>query len=272
MEEGLRKKVLQSRRILIIGPIDTGKSYTFRQIIELLKGKERFVALDSDVGQSSLGLPTTLNLEEYSLNGNLVKKSFFFYGFTSPRSYPFRFLTGFFKLLAPYVSRGIKIVVDTTGYVEPPYALYMKQQKAEFLQPDLILLFGRERLQPDWDWFIKLHKRKIIQVEVSPKVRSRNMNERARYRRERFTSYFEGAKEAAVPRNYLLPIKPGAEPKEGNLLCFRNRAGKDLFLGVIKQVGEQEVKVLIPADAEPTPYVLFSPYCYMTEEQQNAQD
>lgn len=271
MEEALKKKVLSCRRILLIGPVDTGKSYRFRHIIELLKGRERFVALDSDVGQSSLGLPTTINLEEYSQNGTLVKKAFFFYGFTSPRSYPFRFLTGFFKLLAPYVSKGIKVVVDTTGYVEPPFALYLKQQKAELLQPDLIVLLGRERLQPEWDWFIKFHSWRILELKVSPEARRRDMAERARYRKERFSRYFEKTKEVALPLRYLIPLKPGAEPKPGNLLSFRNRSGKDLFLGVIKDIAEKEAVVLIPEDREPTSYVVFSPYCFNAEEV-NAQD
>jgi len=51
---------LLHRRILIIGPVDSGKSFLFRKIIELWKKRGyRFTAIDTDVGQSTLGLPTT---------------------------------------------------------------------------------------------------------------------------------------------------------------------------------------------------------------------
>jgi len=237
------------RRILIIGPVDSGKSFLFRKIIELWKKRGyRFTAIDTDVGQSTLGLPTTIT------SMNREGKQFFFYGFSSPRAHPFRFLSGVSRM-----NKQGRIVVDTTGYVEFPHGLEIKKAKIEILQPDLVVAFPSS--DHSWEEFIASISTKVVKMERDPNVKRRGPKERAIHRIRKFQEFFKKTRETVIPRASLFPVKLGITPEKGALLSFR-KANKDLFLGYIKEVGNEWVSAVIPADREPTSTVLFSSYLF----------
>jgi len=239
--------LLTHRRILILGPVDSGKSHLFRRIIELWGRRGyRFSALDLDVGQSTLGLPTTINC----LCGRVHR--FFFYGFTSPRVSPLRFLAGLSRL-----NRGGRLVADTTGYVEVPHGLELKANIMEVLRPDLVIAFSLK--EPHWQAYLRSLSCRVIFSEKSPQARRRGPAEREKYREGKFHAYFRETERGVVTRKNLVPIRPGYSPSPGNLVSFR-RDGMDLFLGWIEEVGEREVVVSYPAGRKPTEEVIFSYY------------
>ncbi len=244
MEERL---LLIHRRILILGPVDSGKSHLFRRIIELWERRGyRFSALDLDVGQSTLGVPTTINC----LCGRV--RRFFFYGFTSPRAYALRFLAGVSRMNRPG-----RLVVDTTGYVEVPHGLELKANIVEILRPDLIIAFSLK--DPLWQSYLRSLSCRVIFSEKSSLAKRRGPAERERYREGKFQAYFRETRKGVVARKNLVPIRPGHSPSPGNLVSFR-RDGVDLFLGWIEEVREREVVVSYPAGKEPTGEVVFSYY------------
>ncbi len=235
------------RRILIVGPVDSGKSHLFRRVMEVWRRRGyRFSALDLDVGQSTLGVPTTINC----LCGKVHR--YFFYGFTSPRAYPYRFLAGACRL-----NRGGRMVVDTTGYVEFPQGLELKANIMEILRPDLVIAVDLGK--PPWEPFLRSLPFRVVFAEKSPRVRVRGSQEREAYREGKFREYFRETEQGKIPRRSLIPIRPGRHPEPGNLVSFR-RAGEDLFLGWIEDVGKETVQVSYPAGKEPTEEVVFSYY------------
>lgn len=237
------------KRILILGPVDSGKSYLFRKIIDLWKGRGyRFAALDTDVGQSTLGLPTTITLMERG------KTSFFFYGFTSPRAHPIRFLAGIAKM-----NRGGRIVIDTTGYIEYPGGLELKSAKIEILNPDLVIAFPS--VEPEWESFINTIPVKVIRMKRDPKVKKRNAKEREQYRGKKLKGYFSNTREIVIRVEDLFPVRFGTKPTTGALVAFR-QGNYDICLGYIRELQKEKAKIVIPADKKPSDYALFSSYLY----------
>lgn len=237
------------RRILILGPVDSGKSYLFRKIIELWKRRGyRFTALDTDVGQSTLGLPTTITLMEKG------KTSFFFYGFTSPRAHPARFLAGVAKM-----NREGRIVIDTTGYIEYPAGLELKRAKIEILNPDLVVAFPSS--DSEWGSFLDTIPVRVIRMKKHPNVKKRNSREREQYRGKKLKEYFMNTREIEVRVEHLFPVKFGTKPATGALVSFR-RSNSDVCLGYIRELQKERAKIVIPTGEKPTGYVLFSSYLY----------
>jgi len=240
---------LKSRRIMLLGPINSGKTYLFHRITKLWKKRGyRFIELDCDVGQSTLGLPTTINSIGRKIH------NIFFYGFTSPRHHPTRFLSGVAKL-----NRRGRIITDTTGYIEFPKGLELKREKIEILRPDLIVALPAE--EAFWDVFLNSIRVKVLRMERSPKVRERGPKERENYRRKRFEEYFSKTEEVEIEVSRLCPVKLGASPSNGSLVSFRKK-GRDIFLGYVKKISGETAKILIPKGKKPTDEVLFSPHLY----------
>ncbi len=246
MEEDI---FLFHRRILILGPVDSGKSYLFRRIIELWKRRGyRFTALDTDVGQSTLGLPTTITLME---RGNTT---FFFYGFTTPRAHPPRFLAGVSRM-----NRAGRIVVDTTGYIEYPGGLELKRAKIEMLNPDLIVAFPST--DPGWKEFLDSLPFKVIRMKREPAVKKRSSREREIYRNKKLREYFSETQEFEVKKNSLFPVKLGTRPMAGALVSLR-QGNTDISLGYIKSLQGERVKIMVPRGKNHPGYILFSTYLY----------
>lgn len=111
--------------ILIVGDSDTGKSTLARYLFRRLAQQGRRAAyLDLDVGQSTLGLPTTLNVglmaragdEEFPPAGEGAS---FFVGATSPRGHMLPTVVGAHHLREWGRRQGAEAtVVDTTGLVD----------------------------------------------------------------------------------------------------------------------------------------------------------
>ncbi len=236
--------------------MNSGKSYLFGKITESWRRRGyRFSALDLDVGQSTLGLPTTMNC----LCGKV--HHFFFYGFTSPRAYPMRFLAGVSRL-----ARRGRLVVDTTGYVEVPHGLELKANIMEIIRPDLVIAFPLN--DPVWDSYLRGLPCRVVFMEKSPEVKKRGPLQRERYREGKFQEYFRETEQVWVPLERLLPIRPGYSPSPGNLVSFR-RGGEDQFLGWIEEVKENGVVVKYPAGRTPTEEVVFSYYNMKRKRQLN---
>jgi polynucleotide 5'-hydroxyl-kinase GRC3/NOL9 len=229
---------------MIIGASDTGKSTLARYLFQELGRRGMWVAcLDTDVGQSCLGLPTTLNLalaagpgdDRFSPRGPRVS---YFVGSTTPRGHMLPAVVGAHCLQQKARALGADvIVVDTTGLVDAAQGgKALKQWKIELLAPGIVISLQREcELEPIL-WPLRRDGRvQSIELPVSPHVVERTREARIARRRERLAGYFE------VAESQLLMLKQLAvydleHLAVGSLFAFQDADGFSLGLGAGEEV------------------------------------
>ncbi|HID86175.1 MAG TPA: hypothetical protein EYP55_02220, partial [Anaerolineae bacterium] len=149
--------------IMIIGQSDSGKTTFARYLFqELCRHHDRVGFLDCDVGQSTLGLPTTMTLAlsapgdpTFPPRGERVS---YFVGSTSPRGHMLPTVIGAHKLQRKAQELGAEaIVVDTTGLVDRAAGGgVLKQWKVELLEPSVLVGIERgaelEHILWPWRW------------------------------------------------------------------------------------------------------------------------
>ncbi|MGA9350697.1 MAG: polynucleotide 5'-hydroxyl-kinase [Anaerolineae bacterium] len=235
--------------IMVIGESDTGKTtfarYLFLQLCRCHicpeQGRRGRVAfLDCDVGQSTLGLPTTLNLalsgsepSAFPPEGDTLS---YFVGATSPRGHMLPTVIGARKLQKKAQELGAEvIVVDTTGLVSRlAGGGALKQWKVELLEPSVLVGLERgaelEHILWPWRWDKRV---RVYDLPVSEYVNEKTRTERITHREERFRSYFQKAHTLRVPFRDVVVF--GIEMMAGGrLLTFQDDEGFAMALGVAR--------------------------------------
>ncbi len=199
--------------VLLVGGPDSGKtslaSYLYGQCLE--KGV-RVALLDCDIGQSSVGLPTTMTLRAPS--GEAHRDYAYFIGSVTPRRFMLPMLVGVHRLHQKARALGAEtVIVDTTGLVDPAQGgVALKEAKIELLMPcRVVALMRGAELNPilrSWQHHPLVP---LTRLAVPPQARSRSRSERVAWRRERWNAYFERATPITFPfasfamMNWVLP-------------------------------------------------------------------
>ena len=229
--------------VMIIGRSDTGKTTLARYLYHQLchhYGKVGF--LDCDVGQSTLGLPTTMTL---ALSATAEESNFppweeafsYFIGSTSPRGHMLPTVVGAHELQAKAQEMGAEvIVVDTTGLVDRTAGGgALKHWKIELLQPSALVSLARgpELEHILWPWR-RDRRVRVHELRVSKHVQERGRETRIRYREERFRNYFgkAGTLEVPIRRTVVFSIE---EMSRGRVLALQDEGGFALALGVAQE-------------------------------------
>lgn len=228
---------------MIVGASDTGKStlacYLFR---ELCRCGLHAGYLDADVGQSTLGLPTTLTLalatgpgdDRFPPQGAWVT---YFVGATTPRGHMLPTVIGAYRLQQKALTLGAEVIVlDTTGLVDRAQGgKALKQWKIELLAPGVVVGLQRGRELESILWPLRGDRRvRCVELSVLPHVVKRSREARITRRRERLARYFEDAQPRLVELHkiavYNLERLTG-----GALLAFQDAEGFALDLGVVEE-------------------------------------
>lgn len=228
--------------IMVIGASDTGKStfarYLFRR---LAKYYPRVGFLDCDVGQSSLGLPATLNLAlmASASEGEVTRdeRLTYFVGAVSPRGHMLPVVVGAHKLQRRAQQWGVEaLVVDTTGLVDAAAGGgALKQWKIELLAPSTVFAFAQGMELEHILWPRRRDPRvRVIELPVPKAVMERSRENRIRYRTERWRSYFAPAATVQLDLRRLAVF--GLEAmSSGRLLALQDADGFALGLGVVRR-------------------------------------
>jgi len=245
--------------VMVLGASDTGKStlacYLYQ---ELCRRGYRAAYLDADVGQSTLGMPTTQNLALTSEPGDERfpphgVRATYFVGSVTPRAHMLPTVVGTYRLQQRALALGAgAIVVDTTGLVDKTQGgKALKQWKIELLAPNVVIGLQRGRELEPILWPLRHDGRvRCVEVPVSPYVVERSRDERIGRRQERLAGYFE----AAQPR--LIPLRQMATYDlewlaAGALVAFQDAEGFALGLGVVGEIdrlgGSIVVRTPLPA-------------------------
>lgn len=145
----LLKKIKRSRPpniIFIMGGVDTGKS-TLAQFLFKELGKVGPIALvDADLGQSTIGPPTTVGLAiGKGPKSRLEALNFRFVGSTSPIGHLFQSLVAIKNLVDKASAlRAKRVVIDTSGFISGAIGREFKFQKIDLVKPNFIIALQKK--------------------------------------------------------------------------------------------------------------------------------
>ena len=197
--EKLASRIVKSQQVvLVIGSTDVGKSTFCRFLADSAIDRGMKTAfVDTDVGQSQIGPPTTIGMKSLAQDNspvqfNDIADQLYFVGDLSPRGHYLEVLTGT-RLMVDRAreTEADFIIVDTSGYVHDAPAVTLKQQKIEIVRPNHVVCLGRsselEQItacysQQDW---LNIHY-----LLPHRNVRSKSSKARSRYRKAQFDAYF----------------------------------------------------------------------------------
>lgn len=198
--EELIARAVSTRGVhVLLGGMDSGKSTLARRIAAAGIAEGLTVGvLDADVGQSTIGPPTTVGLRLCRSDADLAPESLAradelaFVGAISPQGHLLPLVTGTRLLLDR--ARGLgadMVVVDTTGLVSGVYAQLLKFHKIGVLQPDLVVGIARgEELQPLLGVISRFYPTEIVSLEIHPEVIPASVEQRAMGREDSMRAYF----------------------------------------------------------------------------------
>ncbi len=252
---------------IILGATDTGKTTLAKFLItHLCKQGLKVGLVDSDIGQSFLGPPTTIGFSVFKPDPEweilLSTPEIFFVGSTTPEGHFPIHLKGVKRMVEKASSCGSDIVlVDTTGFVLGESGKELKRRKIDLLSPQFILALQRsDEIETILEAYQENPSIKIFRLPVSDQVRPRSSEERRAYRTNKFQDYF---KKASIQEFSLEGIQiegkvldPYGEPipldwalkVSGLLIGLKNRNDETLGLGIIKNYsGEKKtIRILTP--------------------------
>ena len=186
--------------VVLLGASDSGKTTLARILTERWRAAGRTVGLvDGDIGQSSIGPPTTVGLAILSSDDprplSPDPRSLSFVGSTSPPGHFLPLILGTQDLVRRAIAQGAEMVlVDTTGLILGSVAASLKWHKLIALQPRHVLALQRaEELEPILRLMEGQAALEIHRLPVSPRVARRSHAARRAFREERFREYFVSA-------------------------------------------------------------------------------
>lgn len=226
--------------ILVVGAPDTGKStfarYLYRRLHE---HHERVAFVDGDVGQATLGPPTTMTLalglpgdDSFPPAGPRYR---IFVGSISPRRHMLPTVVGAYRLVHKAREEGATaIVFDTTGLVNPDQGGgELKRAKIDLLRPTAVVGIQRK---DELEYLLvplrRSRRTRVIDLPAAPAANRREVLERRAHRAEAFRRYFEGAHtlEVAWQRLAVFPY-PAFTPYR--LVALEDKDGFVLALGLV---------------------------------------
>ena len=248
----------KGKKLLVIGASDSGKTSFLLFILNfLLKRGKKVGILDFDIGQSSIGPPTTVgfglaNKEVKSL-GEIKPEKLYFVGSVSPKGHLLQMLIGVEKLTKESEKYRIDyLLVDTTGLVDGPVAEILKEAKIEIINPDFIILFEEDKERENLVKPFIYSEKKIIRLKPSPHASQRSREERIKYREERFKEYFKEERiiKIVFSDKNLLGIDLNYEiPPPGTLISLLDKNRFSVSLGVVKSFDKEgsTMTVMVPS-------------------------
>ncbi|MCX8117425.1 MAG: polynucleotide 5'-hydroxyl-kinase [Desulfobacterota bacterium] len=251
-------------KVLVLGATDTGKSTLVKFLLDHLCRRGLTIALvDTDIGQSFLGPPTTIGFSLFKCHPDwglvFSTPQLFFVGSTTPEGHLPIFLKGVEKMVGKAASSGADLVlVDTTGFVSGEGGRELKKRKIELVSPRALLALQRNaEIEPILEGFQKNPAMEIFRLPVSPEIRIRSMEERRAYRNGRFREYFRSAHPCEIPLEGLQFENEVRDPDgqtlpldwalkiNGLLVGLKDIQEETLGLGLIRFFYEKEARLRI---------------------------
>jgi polynucleotide 5'-hydroxyl-kinase GRC3/NOL9 len=244
--------------ILVFGASDSGKSTFARYLYARLVEHHAHVGfLDTDIGQSSFGLPATITI---ALNQGKEDPAFppggarrvYFVGSNTPCGYTCQVLAGLYRtMLFALEKRADALVVDTSGFVEPARGgADLKWAKVEMLRPcTVVALQHAQELELILAPLRCLPGVRLFEFPVSEATRMRAREERRAYRAACYRQYFQDAAQIPLPYDRLA-VFPERLFTPGRLVALENRDGFAMALALLERADGTIVWLRTPWSGE----------------------
>jgi polynucleotide 5'-kinase involved in rRNA processing len=252
----IERLAAQPGRVFVLGGVDTGKTTFTRRLARAGLDAGHIVAIvDADVGQSTIGAPSTAGLkivrEVADLEPPFTPDAMSFVGSMSPRGHVLPMVTGSAKLVMRAIEMGARlIVVDTSGLIDGVAGQMLKLTKAELCRPHhaVALSHGGE-LEPVNGVLRRFLSLDINEVGVHPNTRVRTVDERAAHREQRLAAFLgpEVYRWRVKPTVFLPTLPPMFEPAslDGLLVGVDDGEGNCLGLGIL-EYRDDALRLLTP--------------------------
>jgi polynucleotide 5'-hydroxyl-kinase GRC3/NOL9 len=226
--------------ILVVGATDTGKTTFARYLYRrLCAHHERIAFVDGDMGQATLGPPTTMTLalnrpndDSFPPAGPRVSA---FVGDISPSGHMLQTVVGAHKLVERARDEAATaIVFDTTGLVDPRHGgTALKRALVELLRIEIVVALQRgSELEHLLVPLRRGHRTRVIDRSVVGAVERRDVTARQKHRAEQFRRTFEMAGSLVV--NWLgLAVIPSPAFSQHRLVALEDEDGFVLALGIV---------------------------------------
>ena len=240
---------------LLLGAVDSGKSTLAKYLVEELLWRGIRVSLvDSDIGQSSLGLPGTICMKVFNKpeDINIFKpERIFFVGVLNPAKRVSAMIEGTRRMVDISEAEGVKtVLVDTTGLISGEVGLALKIGKIRAVRPERIIALQRhDELEQLLSLVGDVH---VHRLQVSRFARKRSREERIKYREEKFREYFDKSRLVEIPPGRVEFVRNGnggaidVRKVESGTLTGINHDEDTLALGIIEGLTPEEVLIRTP--------------------------
>lgn len=254
--EAVVEEIIKHKGVaLLLGATDSGKSTLAKYLIKELLSRNVIISLiDSDIGQSSLGLPGTISMKIFNKREDFdayKPDRIFFIGDVNPSGHILLMIEGTKKMVDIAKAEGVKtILVDTTGLIGGGLGKAVKIAKIKAIKPKHIIAVQRA---DELEHILSLIEGiRIHRLNVSRHARKRSREKRIRYRDKKYEEYFRGSrsiwrsckgleffyyeKEIDIEEKYLEP---------GRLVGI-NRDEETVALGIFKGIRQNRVAIRSP--------------------------
>lgn len=239
----VERAVHEATCVMLLGGLDSGKTTLGRAMVRAACEAGKLAAfLDADVGQKSVGPPTTLGLrlirepDDTEPDRLSEADAMFFVGATSPQGHMLSVVAGTARLLAKAREAGAEfIAVDTSGMVSGVYGQLLKYHKMELVRPDLVVGLQRgEELDPLLGIARRFFPGDVYALPVHPAASPTSVEQRAANRDEAMRAYFSKPLQRwKVKPTVFLPTLPALfELRELDHLVVGLSDGTGTYLGI----------------------------------------
>jgi polynucleotide 5'-hydroxyl-kinase GRC3/NOL9 len=194
-----------ARSIILLGATDTGKTTFLAWLAATLQAQGRRMAIvDADVGQSSLGPPTTIGLgivvrPVHSLQ-ELTPVALHFVGSTTPRGHLVPMLVGTKRMVDRAQTLAVDgVIIDTCGFISAQGGQILKHAQIAMVNPDVVVCFQRRHECEGILAAYRYRQRpRILRFQAAHACRRRSLEERRFHREQTLRRYFANPRVATL--------------------------------------------------------------------------
>lgn len=200
-ESAAQEAAQQRGAVMVIGATDVGKSTLVKYLMDyLLKTGMRLALVDCDVGQTTLGPPTTISMamidDAAASRGSMRPEKMRFIGSISPAGRILEAVVGAEMMVRRARQSGANVIlVDTDGMIEGLAAAKLKYNQVALIEPIIVFALQRgDELEPLLISLGGILKDRLKRLPASPKAQTKTYSQRRERRKRHFLDYFSGAR------------------------------------------------------------------------------
>lgn len=255
-EELLQRLLSGKGTALFLGRSDSGKSSLVKYLLhETLSAGQPAALVDSDLGQSWLGLPGCISLRTFNdppPRHQICWDRLSFLGAITPVRVMSLLAEETGRLAQRAREQAPVVLIDTTGLVEGDIGRVLKLAKIRAVLPDLVVaVTAGDELEPILS---QVSGAEIVRLAPSPHVKRRSAEVRYRYRHARLAVYLHGAREQLLSTHHVnfmrlgRSVDPSFAPPEPGTVVGLNHAAETRAIGVVSEADADSLVVLTPID------------------------